>query len=186
MGMFDTIHCRQQLPDGLTAEDFQTKSLHNTLSVYEIGTDGRLRELLVDGDGNVLSEDSRGPGVDLYPLRKFIRSNQDTCINQVPLVTTGQKITKGDVLADGPATSGGELALGRNVLVAFMAWEGYNFEDAILISERLVRDDVFTSIHIQEFQIEARDQHELIVRGVHKRAVVHVASFTKRVQSKAS
>ncbi len=96
-------------------------------------------------------------GVDVYHLTKYARSNQDTCINQVPIVKNGQAVKKGDVLADGPSTSQGELALGRNILVAFMPWEGYNFEDAILLSERLVRDDVFTSVHIQEFQAEARD-----------------------------
>ncbi len=104
----------------------------------------------------VYSEEGKG-GVDLYPLRKYARSNQDTCLNQVPCVKQFDRVKKGDVLADGPATQNGELALGRNLLVAFMPWEGYNFEDAILLSERLVRDDVFTSIHISEFQVEARD-----------------------------
>lgn len=97
------------------------------------------------------------PGLDTYLLKKFSRSNQDTCVNQVPLVKQGQKLRKGEVIADGPCTSEGELSLGRNLLVAFMCWEGYNFEDAILVSERLVRDDIFTSLHIQEFHIEARD-----------------------------
>ncbi len=92
-----------------------------------------------------------------YSLNKFMRSNAGTCVNQKPVVRVGQKIRTGDVLADGPATAGGELAIGRNVLVAFMPWCGYNFEDAILISERVVRDDVFTSIHIQEFEAGARD-----------------------------
>jgi DNA-directed RNA polymerase subunit beta len=86
-----------------------------------------------------------------------VRSNQDTCLNQVPCVKQFDRVKKGEVLADGPGTQDGELALGRNLLVAFMPWEGYNFEDAILLSERLVRDDVFTSIHISEFQVEARD-----------------------------
>jgi DNA-directed RNA polymerase subunit beta len=92
-----------------------------------------------------------------YLLNKFMRSNAGTCVNQKPVVKVGQKIRTGDVLADGPATAGGELSIGRNVLVAFMPWCGYNFEDAILISERVVRDDVFTSIHIQEFEAGARD-----------------------------
>lgn len=92
-----------------------------------------------------------------YELLKYKRSNQGTCINQKVLVKEGQKIKKGDVLADGPATCGGELSLGRNVLGVFMPWEGYNFEDAILLSERLVRDDVYTSIHIEEYEIETRD-----------------------------
>jgi DNA-directed RNA polymerase subunit beta len=96
-------------------------------------------------------------GADIYPLTKFRRSNQNTCINQKPIVTEGQKVERGQVLADGPCTSAGELALGRNILVAFMPWRGYNYEDAILVSERLVKDDFFTSIHIQEFDIEARD-----------------------------
>ncbi len=92
-----------------------------------------------------------------YSLRKFKRSNASTCINQRPIVKLGDKIKQGQVIADGAATQGGELALGRNVLVAFMPWRGYNFEDAILISERLVRDDVYTSVHIEEFEIESRD-----------------------------
>jgi DNA-directed RNA polymerase subunit beta len=96
-------------------------------------------------------------GADIYQLIKFRRSNQNTCINQKPVVEEGIRVKKGDVLADGPCTSQGELALGRNVLVAFMPWRGYNFEDAILISERLVKDDYYTSIHIEEFEIEARD-----------------------------
>ncbi|RMH63424.1 MAG: DNA-directed RNA polymerase subunit beta [Calditrichaeota bacterium] len=92
-----------------------------------------------------------------YELRKFNRTNQDTCINQRPLVKAGEKVSKGQVLADGCATDKGELALGRNVLVAFMPWMGYNFEDAIIISERIVRDDVYTSIHIEEFELQVRD-----------------------------
>src|SRR6266545_2043674 len=96
-------------------------------------------------------------GADIYPLTKFRRSNQNTCINQKPIVLEGQMVERGQVLADGPCTDKGELALGRNILVAFMPWRGYNYEDAILVSERLVKDDFFTSIHIQEFDIEARD-----------------------------
>jgi DNA-directed RNA polymerase subunit beta len=96
-------------------------------------------------------------GADIYPLTKFRRSNQNTCINQRPIVSEGTRVARGEVLADGPCTSQGELALGRNVLVAFMPWRGYNYEDAILVSEKLVKDDYFTSIHIQEFDIEARD-----------------------------
>ena len=101
--------------------------------------------------------DASKSGVDIYNLRKFQRSNQSTCINQRPLVRVGDRVEVGDVVADGPSTELGELALGRNVLVAFMPWNGYNFEDSILISERIVRDDVFTSIHIEEFEIMARD-----------------------------
>jgi DNA-directed RNA polymerase subunit beta len=95
--------------------------------------------------------------VDIYNLRKFQRSNQNTCINQRPIVKIGDRVQAGDIVADGPSTNLGELALGRNVLVAFMPWNGYNFEDSILISERIVRDDVFTSIHIEEFEVMARD-----------------------------
>ncbi len=97
------------------------------------------------------------PGVDIYKLRKFQRSNQNTCITQKPLVKVGDQVKAGDIIGDGPSTQLGELALGRNVLVAFMPWNGYNFEDSILISERIVRDDVFTSIHIEEFEVMARD-----------------------------
>ncbi len=101
--------------------------------------------------------DASKSGVDIYNLRKFQRSNQSTCINQRPLVRVGDRVQAGDVVADGPSTELGELALGRNVLVAFMPWNGYNFEDSILISERIVRDDVFTSVHIEEFEIMSRD-----------------------------
>ena len=101
--------------------------------------------------------DPNKPGVDIYRLSKFQRSNQNTCINQRPLVRVGDRIVAGDIIADGPSTDLGELALGRNALVAFMPWNGYNFEDSILISERIVRDDVFTSIHIEEFEVMARD-----------------------------
>ena len=97
------------------------------------------------------------PGVDIYRLRKFQRSNQNTCINQRPLVKVGDEVRKGEVLADGPSTDLGELSLGKNVVVAFMPWNGYNYEDSILISERIVRDDVFTSVHIEEFEVAARD-----------------------------
>ncbi|MFE1598101.1 DNA-directed RNA polymerase subunit beta [Methylobacterium sp. ID0610] len=101
--------------------------------------------------------DPTKPGVDIYRLQKFQRSNQSTCITQKPLVRVGEQVKKGDIIADGPSTEFGELALGRNVLVAFMPWNGYNFEDSILLSERIVKDDVFTSIHIEEFEVMARD-----------------------------
>jgi DNA-directed RNA polymerase subunit beta len=100
---------------------------------------------------------SREVGSDIYQLMKFKRSNQNTCINQKPIVIKGQRVTKGQVIADGPCTDHGELALGRNVLVAFMAWRGYNFEDAILVSEKLVKDDYYTSVHIEEYELESRD-----------------------------
>ena len=102
-------------------------------------------------------EFAREMGADIYPMTKFKRSNQNTCINQKPIVRVGQRVHKGQVLADGPCTELGELALGRNVLVAFMPWRGYNFEDAILVSEKMVKEDYYTSIHIEEFEIEARD-----------------------------
>src|SRR5437588_487196 len=101
--------------------------------------------------------DATKPGVDIYRLMKFQRSNQSTCINQKPLVRVGDQVRKGDIIADGPSTDLGDLALGRNVLVAFMPWNGYNFEDSILLNERIVKDDVFTSIHIDEFEVMARD-----------------------------
>ncbi|MCA3336721.1 MAG: DNA-directed RNA polymerase subunit beta, partial [Roseomonas sp.] len=103
------------------------------------------------------SADGSTSGVDIYRLRKYMRSNQSTCINQRPLVKVGDAVKVGDIIADGPSTELGELALGRNVLCAFMPWNGYNFEDSILISERIARDDVFTSIHIEEFEVMARD-----------------------------
>ncbi len=101
--------------------------------------------------------DASKPGVDIYRLMKFQRSNQSTCVNQKPLVRVGDFVRKGDIIADGPSTDLGDLALGRNVLVAFMPWNGYNFEDSILLNERIVKDDVFTSIHIDEFEVMARD-----------------------------
>jgi DNA-directed RNA polymerase subunit beta len=110
--------------------------------------------IVVRATGDV---DAGTSGVDIYTLMKFQRSNQNTCINQRPLVKVGDLVNAGEVIADGPSTEFGELALGRNVLVAFMPWNGYNFEDSILISERIVKDDVFTSIHIEEFEVMARD-----------------------------
>lgn len=106
----------------------------------------------------VYEDETRGDtGVDIYTLQKFERSNQSTCITQRPLVRKGEPVAAGDIIADGPSTDLGDLALGRNVLVAFMPWNGYNFEDSIVISERITRDDVFTSIHIEEFEVMARD-----------------------------
>ena len=99
----------------------------------------------------------KGGDVDTYELIKFMRSNQDTCINQRPIVSEGEEVTEGQVIADGPATANGEISLGKNALIGFMTWDGYNYEDAVLINEKLVRDDVYTSVHIEEFEIEARD-----------------------------
>ena len=120
--------------------------------------------ILAKEDGTVVSVDGRSIVVEYrkagrvnYRLHKFERSNQDTCINQKPRVVEGQKLRAGDVVAEGPSTDNGELALGKNLLVAFMPWEGYNFEDAIILSERLVRDDVLTSVHIHEHEVDARD-----------------------------
>ena len=119
-------------------------------------------QIVITPDGTMPDTRSRArlekhEGLQLYNIRKFMRSNASTCINQRPLVEKGQSVKKGDVIADGPCTQNGELALGRNVLCAFMPWNGYNFEDAVLISHRIVKDDVFTSIHIDEFEVNARD-----------------------------
>ena len=115
--------------------------------------------IIIRADSGEIRSDGQdnGLGVDIYALLKFQRSNQNTCITQKPIVSKGDTVSRGQVIADGPATQTGELALGQNVLVAFMPWGGYNFEDAILISERLIKDDRYTSIHIEEFEIEARD-----------------------------
>lgn len=121
------------------------------------------KRIIVTADGEIspklLKKDKSDPktGFYYYPLRKFLRSNAGTCFNQKPIVKKGQAVKDGDLLADGASTEDGELALGRNVLVAYMPWNGYNFEDAILISERLLKDDVYTSIHIEEFEVTARD-----------------------------
>ena len=110
----------------------------------------------VSADTVVVVRDDNGE-VDTYKMIKFARSNQGTCVNQRPVVTVGQHVDPQDVIADGPATSNGEIALGKNALIGFMTWEGYNYEDAVLINEKMVRDDVFTSIHIEEYEIESRD-----------------------------
>ena len=110
----------------------------------------------VDADKIVVLRDD-GEGKDEYNLLKFKRSNQGTCINQRPIVTNGEHVDKGEVIADGPSTENGEVALGKNLLVGFMTWEGYNYEDAILLNERLIMDDVLTSIHIEKYEAEARD-----------------------------
>jgi DNA-directed RNA polymerase subunit beta len=115
------------------------------------------RRIVVSKDGTMPVKKTPESEYRSYDLRKFMRSNAGTCLNQRPLVKAGQKVAEGDVLADGAGTDGGELALGRNVTVAFMPWSGYNFEDAILINEKLVRDDTYTSIHIEEFECGARD-----------------------------
>ena len=129
----------------------------------------------VDGDHITVEYAKRGKKI--YRLSKFRRSNQDTCINQKPIVAEGQKIAKGDILAHGPSTENGELALGKNLVVAFMPWEGYNFEDAIILSQRLVKDDVLTSIHIHEHEIDARDTKlgpEEITRDIPNLSLIHI------------
>ncbi|MEI7946954.1 MAG: DNA-directed RNA polymerase subunit beta [bacterium] len=114
-------------------------------------------EVVISEDGKMPKSKKTEEDVQRYPLQKFRRCNAGTCFNQKPIVKVGQNVKKGEVLADGPATHQGELALGKNLMVAFMPWTGYNFEDAILVSERIVRDDIFTSIHIQDFEVGARD-----------------------------
>jgi DNA-directed RNA polymerase subunit beta len=131
----------------------ETRAARDAADMIIAEDDGTITE--VDGD-HIVIEYTNGKKKH-FRLLKFERSNQDTCINQKPLINQGDKVKKGDVLADGPSTDLGELALGKNLLVAFMPWEGYNFEDAIILSERLVRDDVLTSIHIHEHEIDARD-----------------------------
>ena len=130
---------------------------------YKAGTDSGVC-VLAEDDGVVMSSDANNIRVHYdngkikdYEVIKFLRSNQGTCINQIPVAERGQRVKKGDVLADGPATKNGEISLGKNALIGFMTWEGYNYEDAVLISEKIVREDVYTSIHIEEYEIEARD-----------------------------
>ena len=113
--------------------------------------------VITDVTGESITAEYKTNGKRVHRLAKFRRSNQDTCINQKPRALEGDRVAKGAILADGPSTDTGELALGKNLLVAFMPWEGYNFEDAIIPSERLVRDDVLTSIHIHEHEVDARD-----------------------------
>ena len=124
---------------------------------------------VIYADAKVIKVKTSSGEIDEYTLQKFKRTNQGTCFNQKPIVRKGQKVKAGDILADGPATDNGKLALGKNILVAFMPWMGYNFEDAILISERLVYDDVYTSLHIEQFEIEARETklgREVITRDI--------------------
>ena len=130
---------------------------------YKAGTDSGVC-ILAEDDGIVMSVDARTIRVQYdngtvkdYEVIKFLRSNQGTCFNQKPIVSRGQRVKKGEVLADGPATENGEIALGKNALIGFMTWEGYNYEDAVLLNEKIVRDDVYTSIHIEEYDTEARD-----------------------------
>ncbi|MEW6305138.1 MAG: DNA-directed RNA polymerase subunit beta [Verrucomicrobiota bacterium] len=151
----------------LVATGLEDRVAHDSRAVLVSEEAGKVASVV--GNQIIITKDGKVPegkkkiktdldaGVHVYNVRKFMRSNAATCINQKILVTKGDAIRKGQVIADGPCTAGGELALGRNVLCAFMPWNGYNFEDAILISERIVKDDVFTSIHIDEFEVGARD-----------------------------
>ena len=141
--------------EGVTARDSGAVILARRNGVVD-SVDSERIIIRVEGEHHP-TQLSREVGSDIYQLTKFKRSNQNTCINQKPIVRHGDRVIKGQVIADGPCTEQGELALGRNVLVAFMPWRGYNFEDAILISEQLVREDYYTSVHIEEFEIEARD-----------------------------
>jgi DNA-directed RNA polymerase subunit beta len=141
--------------EGVTARDSGAVVLARRAGIVD-SVDSERIIVRVEG-GQHAEQLSREVGSDIYQLTKFKRSNQNTCINQKPIVKKGQKVMKGQVIGDGPCTEMGELALGRNVLVAFMPWRGYNFEDAILVSEKLVKEDYYTSIHIEEFEIEARD-----------------------------
>jgi DNA-directed RNA polymerase subunit beta len=141
--------------EGVTARDSGAVILAKRNGIVD-SVDSQRIIVRVEGEHHP-TQLSREVGSDIYTLIKFKRSNQNTCINQKPVVREGDRVIKGQVIADGPCTEQGELALGRNVLVAFMPWRGYNFEDAILISERLVREDYYTSVHIEEFEIEGRD-----------------------------
>jgi DNA-directed RNA polymerase subunit beta len=141
--------------EGVTARDSGAVILARRNGVVD-SVDSERIIVRVEGEHHP-TQLSREVGSDIYQLIKFKRSNQNTCINQKPIVHKGQRVLKGQVIADGPCTDYGELALGRNVLVAFMPWRGYNFEDAILVSEKMVKDDYYTSVHIEEFEIEARD-----------------------------
>ena len=141
--------------EGVTARDSGAVVLARRSGIID-SVDSERIIVRVEGEHHPMQL-SREVGSDIYQLTKFKRSNQNTCINQRPIVKKGDRVVKGEVIADGPCTDNGELALGRNVLVAFMPWRGYNFEDAILVSEKMVKEDYYTSIHIEEFEIEARD-----------------------------
>ena len=141
--------------EGVTARDSGAVVLARRSGIID-SVDSERIIVRVEGEHHPMQL-SREVGSDIYQLTKFKRSNQNTCINQKPIVKKGQRVVKGQVIADGPCTDFGELALGRNVLVAFMPWRGYNFEDAILVSEKMVKEDYYTSVHIEEFELEARD-----------------------------
>ncbi|MCZ2149444.1 MAG: DNA-directed RNA polymerase subunit beta [Bryobacterales bacterium] len=177
--------------EGVTARDSGAVQMCRRAGVVDSVDSERI---IVRVEGNVHEgQMSREVGADIYQLIKFKRSNQNTCINQKPIVKMGQKVRKGAVLADGPCTELGELALGRNVLVAFMPWRGYNFEDAIVVSEKLVKEDYYTSVHIEEFEIEARDTKlgpeeitrdipnisETFLRNLDESGIIHIGASVK-------
>jgi DNA-directed RNA polymerase subunit beta len=177
--------------EGVTARDSGAVQMCRRAGIVDSVDSERI---IVRVEGNVHEgQMSREVGADIYQLIKFKRSNQNTCINQKPIVKKGQKVRKGSVLADGPCTELGELALGRNVLVAFMPWRGYNFEDAIVVSEKLVKEDYYTSVHIEEFEIEARDTKlgpeeitrdipnisESFLRNLDESGIIHIGASVK-------
>ncbi|MCC6362191.1 MAG: DNA-directed RNA polymerase subunit beta [Bryobacterales bacterium] len=177
--------------EGVTARDSGAVQMCRRAGIVDSVDSERI---IVRVEGNVHEgQMSREVGADIYQLIKFKRSNQNTCINQKPIVKKGQKVRKGSVLADGPCTELGELALGRNVLVAFMPWRGYNFEDAIVVSEKLVKEDYYTSVHIEEFEIEARDTKlgpeeitrdipnisETFLRNLDESGIIHIGASVK-------
>src|SRR5438874_2141122 len=177
--------------EGVTARDSGAVVLARRNGIID-SVDSERIIMRVEGEHHP-TQLSREVGSDIYALTKFKRSNQNTCINQKPIVRKGDRVLKGQVIADGPCTDQGELALGRNVLVAFMPWRGYNFEDAILISEKMVKDDYYTSIHIEEFEIEARDTKlgpeevtrdipnvsESSLRDLDESGVIHIGASVK-------
>ncbi|MEG1806431.1 MAG: DNA-directed RNA polymerase subunit beta, partial [Clostridia bacterium] len=135
------------------ATGIEAKIAHDSGVMIIAKKDGEIKKVSADSI-TILYDDGE---LKTYKTQKFERSNQGTCINQKPIVKVGERVVAGQTIADGPSTEGGELALGRNVLIGFMTWEGYNYEDAVLLSEKLVREDVFTSIHIEEHEMESRD-----------------------------
>ncbi|MBI4906370.1 MAG: DNA-directed RNA polymerase subunit beta [Acidobacteria bacterium] len=177
--------------EGVTARDSGAVQICRRAGIVDSVDSERI---IVRVEGNVHEgQMSREVGADIYQLIKFKRSNQNTCISQKPIVHVGQRVKKGSVLADGPCTDKGELALGRNVLVAFMPWRGYNFEDAIVVSEKLVKEDYYTSVHIEEFEIEARDTKlgpeeitrdipnisESFLRNLDESGIIHIGASVK-------
>ncbi|MBN1384922.1 MAG: DNA-directed RNA polymerase subunit beta [Elusimicrobia bacterium] len=150
---------RQAVPLLITEQPVVATGIENRIAMDSgaVIVSNKNGQVLSVDSNQIAVQDKQTQEIDVYRLKKFERSNQDTCINQIPIVQKGELVKKGQALADGAATREGSLALGRNLLVAFMSWEGYNYEDAILVSEKVAREDIFTSVHIQEFIVEARD-----------------------------